>query len=386
MTFVCPYCFEKLDMRSAWCRCKKCGEDGPPKIRRGRMYCVNCGAEVTQRICGQGKVGNHIGCGRELPYGIDQSSDFTIAVVGPKGVGKTQYIAMLIRTLQRSFAAEFGTSLSSATEFTTKKQKYNIQKLFLDKEVVPETDSIATSDSVDASRSVGEPYIYYLRKSKPYGGVRCITLVFYDTAGEDLKDRDFITSKIGAYLGNADGIIYLADPLQLDYVRRYLEPSLYPPFKEQDITEVLNRISHIVREYRGLRNDEKIPAKIAVVLTKSDVLTRRENYPDQDNRIYFSQLEGKRKTGLVDIGYINGVSEEIESFLRRATGAEFTSAVSTDYLDYRYFLVTALGYNPEKLTGTDARVKLPEAPEAKNVEDPLIWILYATKSGIVGEK
>ena len=386
MTFVCPYCFEKLDMKSAWCKCKKCGEEAPPKIRRGKMYCANCGTEVMQRMCGQGSSNNHRGCGKELPYGIEQSSDFTIAVVGPKGVGKTQYIAMLIRTLQTKFAAEFGTSLSSATEFTTKKQKYNIQKLFLEDEVVPETDSIATSDSADASRSVGEPYIYYLRKSKQFGGVKCIALVFYDTAGEDLKDSATITSKIGAYLGNADGIIYLADPLQLDYVRKHLDPSLYPKVKEQDITEVLNRISRIIRQYKGLRNDQKIPSKLAVVLTKSDVLTKPENNQSQDDRFCFKQLEQKRRVGLVDVGYLDAVSSEIGNFLENATGSEFTSAVSTDYPDHHYFLVTALGQNPEKLPSTDARIKLTSKPEPKNVEDPLIWILYATKSGIVGEK
>lgn len=383
MTFVCPYCFEKLDMKNAWCRCKKCHEDGPPVVRRGRMYCGSCGTGVTQRICRQGKSSDHKGCGKELPYGIDQSSDFTIAVVGPKGVGKTQYIAMLIRTLQTSFAREFGTSLSSATEFTTKKQKYNIQKLFMDKEVVPETDSIATSDSADASRSVGEPYIYYLRKTGSFGGVKCITLVFYDTAGEDLKDSATITSKIGAYLGNADGIIYLADPLQLDYVRSHLDSSLYPRIQEQDITEVLNRITRIIREYKGLKNGERIPTKMAVVLTKGDVLMQ-ESDQNSDSRFHFEYAEVLRKSGSVDIENLDRFSKEVSEFIDVATESEFNNAVSVDYPNHHYFLVSALGQNPDKLPSTDARIVLKSQPTAFRVEDPLVWILYATRSGMVG--
>lgn len=385
MTFICPYCFEKLDLKSAWCRCKKCHQDSPPIIRMGKLYCGNCKTEVTQRLCKQGKAPNCKGCGKELPYGIDQSSDFTVAIVGPKAVGKTQYIAMLIRTLQTSFAREFGTSLSPATEFTTKKQKYNMQKLFIDKEVVPETDSIEASDSTDASRSVGEPYIYYLRKPKLFGGVKCITLVFYDTAGEDLKDSSSITSKISAYLGNADGIIYLADPLQFDYVRSCLDPSLYPSIKEQDITEVLNRLTRVVREHRGLKNNESIPAKLAIVLTKSDVLLQ-ENDRSSNSKFDFEHARVPRKTGSVDIENLDKVSQEISEFIDVVTESEFNSAVSVDFPDHHYFLVSSLGQNPEKLNSSEARVMLKSQPTAFRVEDPLVWILYATKSGMVGGK
>ncbi len=386
MTFVCPYCFMKLDMKSAWCKCKNCNEAGPPKIRRGKMYCFNCETEVMQRVCGQGSLSDNKGCGRDLPYGIDQSSDFTIAVVGPKGVGKTQYIAMLIRILQTSFAREFGTSLASATEFTTKKQKYNMQKLFADQEVVPETDSISTSDSTDAGRSVGEPYIYYLRKKKSFGGIKCITLVFYDTAGEDLRDTESIeTSKIGAYLGNADGIIYLADPLQLDYVRSHLDPDLYPRFKEQDMTEVLNRITNIIRQYKGLKTSQTIPTKLAIVLTKCDVLLQ-ENDRNHNSRFDFVNTRIPRKEGSVDLKNLDEFSDEVSKFIYVATESEFNVAVSHDYPNHHYFFVSALGHNPEKLASTDARVSLISQPKPFRVEDPLIWILYATNSGMVGGK
>ena len=260
-----------------------------------------------------------------------------------------------------------------------------MQKLFIDKEVVPETDSIEASDSTDASRSVGEPYIYYLRKPKLFGGVKCITLVFYDTAGEDLKDSSSITSKISAYLGNADGIIYLADPLQFDYVRSCLDPSLYPSIKEQDITEVLNRLTRVVREHRGLKNNESIPAKLAIVLTKSDVLLQ-ENDRSSNSKFDFEHARVPRKTGSVDIENLDKVSQEISEFIDVVTESEFNSAVSVDFPDHHYFLVSSLGQNPEKLNSSEARVMLKSQPTAFRVEDPLVWILYATKSGTVGGK
>lgn len=386
MTFVCPYCFMKLNMKSTWCRCKNCNAAGPPTIRRGKMYCFNCENEVMQRLCNQGNLSDPRGCGRDLPYGIDQSSDFTIAVVGPKGVGKTQYIAMLIRTLQTSFAREFGTSLVSATEFTTKKQKYNMQKLFSDREVVLETDSILTSDSKDAGKSVGEPYIYYLRKKKSFGGIKCITLVFYDTSGEDLMDsKNIESSKIAAYLGNADGIIYLADPLQLDYVRAHLDPDLYPRYKEQDITEVLNRITNVIRKYRGLKTSQTIPSKLAVVLTKCDVLIQ-EYDRNHDSRFDFANTRIPRKDGSVDIRNLDCFDDEVSKFIEVATNNEFNSAVNHDFPHHHYFFVSALGNNPEKHASTDARIYLISQPKPFRVEDPLIWILYATNSGMVGDK
>lgn len=343
MAFACPYCYTKIDKKS----------------KKGvNIICENCG--------------------KTLPYGIEESSDLTIAVVGPKGVGKSQFIPMLIRTLQTSFAKEFGTSLVAATEATNVKQSFNIDYLYKFRTTIPETDSLNTIDSASY-----EPYIYYMRKMGRFNRIKCVTLVFHDTAGEDLQDMDKIPEILKNYLVNADCLIYLADPLQLGYVRACISNDVVLPDEAKpsdDVSVVLSRIVNIIRNYGGSGVKGKLKTNLAVVFTKSDVLFK-DPETEAELKITFDEntyVRTKRAYGKVDIENLDKVSSEVEEFVDTVTNSQLNRQISDDFNNYHYFMVSALGQNPSD------HYSLVGQPTPFRVEDPLIWLLHVTKSGMVG--
>ena len=367
--FLCPYCFNKFDIDDAEYHCNRCDEDVKPRYDRKskRMTCSSCGEPVYKRICPK--------CGSDLPRGIEESGDTIIAVVGPKGVGKSQFITVLISELKNSFSVEFEASLSFATEKTQTKYNLNCDYLYGRHEVVPETNSITGGND-----DVKEPYILYLKKrsnKKLFGGsTKCVTLVFYDTAGEDLNDTENIMdTKIGKYLGNATGIIYLVDPLQIPYIRSRCDANNPPPMEgKNEASIVLDRICEAIRESKRMSISQPITTKLAVVLTKSDLLKKSNNI---DIRIdESSAIRIERKRGQVDLENLDMVSDEIREYLNRTQNASFTNQVTANYKQYEYFMVSSLGHDP--LNGS-----LNGNPSSERILDPIIWLLHATGSGIV---
>ena len=378
MTIMCPYCFEDMDSKKMLYYCENCKREIEPSKNKGkdsRYKCPLCEGSVYLRICRQYDGTRIRGCGRPLPTVMDDvDSDTMIAIVGPKAVGKSQFIAVLFNELKTEFAHEFGTSFYSPLDTTMRKNRTYQKHLYSDLEVVPETIPIEVDDST------GEPFVYYLDKKSKFGKKKAVTLLFYDTAGDDLRSSNTIMrSTISKYLAKAKGIIYLVDPLQMKEVNASIKVSNVPIVDdESDVTEVLGRITEAIRNVNGLKKDEMINTKLAVVFTKADVLMKQpEN--EMEARVTFddsSSIYVERQYGQVDIENLKMVSEDVKDYIDRLTNHEFTALVDSSYKDSMFFITSALGQNPQdgKLTST---------PRPFRITDPIIWLLYATKSGLL---
>ncbi|AIZ56529.1 hypothetical protein Mpt1_c06440 [Candidatus Methanoplasma termitum] len=324
-------------------------------IRNASGICDICKKPVYKRLCP--------GCHNPIPQGAEEEGSTVFVVLGPKGVGKSHYIAVLINQLRNSFSPEFGATMSPATDRTTLKYRDMYYKRLFE-----EGRKLSPTLSFEQSRESREPMIYYLRF---LGGdsPRVYTLAFFDTAGEDMDSTNKMMSlNLNSFISRASGIVFLVDPLQIPYINNRIRMDNKPPVGA-NVANMLSDITNIIRTNNSMRMKEQIQIPLAVVLTKADVLMKApEN--DEESSILFgpnSSLNIEREKGKFDRTNFEQISAEIEEYMRRAVSKGFIQTVK-EFKEHSYFAVSALGSNP---TGN----VLTRGISPMRVEDPFIWLL-----------
>ncbi|MBO7351612.1 MAG: zinc ribbon domain-containing protein [Candidatus Methanomethylophilaceae archaeon] len=400
--YVCPYCFTKVDMNNIHyvCTGPTCaktfaanalstrneramlyvskngvneidrekslvyGRDpfGPDAIiakqhiiRNASGFCDICRRPVYVRVCPT--------CHNMIPPGAEEEGNKIFVILGPKGVGKSHYIAVLINQLKNVISTEFHGVLNAANDSTTIKYRdVYYHRLFEEKRKLQPTLSFGSSPDAH------EPLIFFLRilnGDKP----QVFTFAFFDTAGEDLVSTNrMMQVNLNAFISLASGIVYLVDPMQVKYINQRIhvdnKPNVGP-----NATDILNNICQIIRNNKKLKGKDKIDIPIAVSLTKSDVLMKiPEN--EEESKVLFglgSALHIPREYGKYDAENFAQIDAELEEYIRRTVGPEFLQLVRS-FKDYSFFAVSALGCNP---TGST----LPRGVSPQRVEDPFLWLL-----------
>ncbi len=400
--YVCPYCFTKVDMAKIHYVCtgpscaktfatqavstrdeKKLlyvskdgqneidrekslvfGKDpfGPDAIvtrqhiiRNSTGFCDICKRPAYVRVCPT--------CHNRIPPGAEEDGNKIFVILGPKGVGKSHYIAVLINQLKNAISSEFKGVLNPADDSTTIRYRdVYYHRLFEEKRKLQPTLSFGSSDN---SR---EPLIFYLRilnDDKP----QVFTFAFFDTAGEDLVSTNRMMSlNLNAFISLASGIVYLVDPLQIKYINQRIHVDNKPEVGPSP-SDILNNISQIIRNNKKIKGKDKIDIPIAVSLTKSDVLFKIPE-DEEESKVLIglnSSLHIPREYGKYDEENFEQINAELEEYMRRALGPEFIQVVSS-FKEHSIFAVSALGCNP---TGSS----LPRGVSPMRVEDPFLWLL-----------
>src|ERR1700730_16450121 len=226
---VCPYCFEPYRLRQTPFRCSspaarcapesdgaraKAWEDSAPMGRvlpaTGRFQphsrCPSCGQVRRKRLCPL--------CHMELPHTTGKFRNLIFAVIGAKEAGKSHYLAVLIEQIRKHVGPQLDMLLAPLDDHPIKRYRQDFYEPVFQRGTV-----IRGTVSALIDRRVQMPLVYSLTFSgKDLLGRRSIrglvTLVFFDTAGEDLNSADVI-STVNKYIYRSDGIIVLLDPLQL---------------------------------------------------------------------------------------------------------------------------------------------------------------------------
>jgi GTPase SAR1 family protein len=376
--YMCPYCFEDISIKKLHYLCTnrdcKVSEDDelhakwldlPSFIRNQHVVthhpkdekCDLCRRTLNRRLCPE--------CHNTLPQGIEDVEGIMLAVIGPKKVGKSVLITVLIQYLKTAFAKEFGTSLHAADENTSTKSLEDYKRMYENHQ----TPSGTTSGKADVNTR--RPLVYYL---KFINSKKTISLVFFDTAGEDMDNEDDMLI-VNKYIAKASGIIFLVDPLQIPYVKKRIRVD-NPPREESNMATILGRACNIIRSIRKMRQKDVIKTPLAVAFTKCDVIIRDPESSEESTVVLGSDssLTIDRKKGVYDSVNFKQISAEIESYIDNITEGEFTQVVKANFSEYQYFALSALGSNP----ATD-RIDRKISPV--RIEDPLIWLLH--KNGMI---
>ena len=340
------------------------------KMPQTHGFCPKCGMETHKIVCPR--------CHNALPESTVNGEDLIICIVGSRGTGKSHFIGVVINELKERIAKEFGGTIIGWDTTENRYEKNLYRHLYLNKERL----ELTQTSNQNSDNGAYEPYIYtFQMEQKRIFGKKLInyTLVFFDSAGEDLENNQVIKT-VNRYICKAAGIIFLVDPMKINRVRNMLDPEDIKRSSdgEQGIAakpeNILNSISQMIRNDRKLKSNQKIEVPMAVTISKIDALLDfipkesviLEQSPHCEKG-YFDYTDGKN------------VNDDVYGLLNEWNETSFLQQVNINYKNVNYFAVSSLGISNQP--NLNNRI---ERPHPHRIEDPLLWIL--AEYGVVDGK
>ncbi|GEE00698.1 putative ESX-1 scaffolding and assembly protein SaeC [Gordonia spumicola] len=284
-----------------------------------------------------------------------------IAMAGARWTGKTVYIAVLIKQLQR-LAEQYDEVVEPADQVT--RERYRTQ---YEQPLYEEQGIIAATPS--ATAYAHHPLIFSIGIWN--GQTRY--LVIRDVAGEDLENPQNVTGPVHDFFSRADSVFFLFDPLRVPEIAAELQDMIpIPPVLGGDPREVLRTVLDLV--------GAGTPS-IAVILSKFDAFQKLAEVENGK----WSQAMGNagaaynRDPGLVSRQYDHAdgqlVDAEIKSLLHRLGAGPQLRRIRNVYGQehrHQFFVVSALGESPtgEKLHRNGI--------SSFRCADPVRWLLAGT--------
>ena len=375
----CPYCYEEISRRQAWFRCtgpvsrggQRCvpeidpvlrdrtgfGGAVPPAFaadgRKDSAVCPTCQGETTIRICPV--------CHSRLPVHFGKLGNRLIVPVGAKESGKTVFMTVLVHELMHQAGQQFNAAITGADEHTRQRFASDYERpLYRQARLLAPTTGhqaplvfrFTTERHRPLNGRLGGP-----------GDPQRTLLSFFDTAGEDLRSQQSIEQNV-RYLGAADGIVLLLDPLQMRGARELAAPDArLPDLSEDEPATVLENVTELLLSSQGGRPNKRIGKPLAIVFTKMDTLMHdlKETSP---------LLRSPPQAGYFDERDSLEVHTEIQRLLARWEGSRIDQIAQLNYRRFRYFGVSALGETPTQDNRVAARGIRPW-----RVASPILWIL-----------
>jgi hypothetical protein len=372
---VCPYCFEPYRLKDTPFRCSspasRCAPERdelrarvweevtpigrvlPAEGFRHEHRCPTCGNASRKRLCPH--------CHMELPHTTGKFRNLIFSVIGAKEAGKSHYLAVLIEQIRKHAGPDLGMLLEPLNDHTIRRYREDFYEPIFRRGM-----AIRGTVSALADRRVQIPLVYTLTfTGKNLFGQRAIkglvTLVFFDTAGEDLNDQDTM-STVNKYIYRSDGIILLLDPLQLERVRDQLKGTVPLPSRNADTADIVTRVTKLILEGHQLSPDARIATPLAVAFSKFDAV---EPLIDQQFQL---RADPDHRSGF-DLADFLAVNTEMQSLLTEWDSPLLKEQVESHFKTFGFFGLTALGCNPHR------DQKIPRVLP-RRVEDPFLWLLH----------
>lgn len=371
---LCPYCFSHFAGKEMAFRCANptsaCPPEpdqqlgrflGQPAVPRPRTFVplagyldrgvkrsavCSCGYETRLKLCPH--------CHNDWPASLESTDNLVLAIIGAKDVGKSQYIAVLIHELTHNFGMRFSASLNAVDDRTRERYASDFRRYVYDeKTVVPTTVAGRTY-----------PLIYRLtfEEGTFYKHLRVVTLVFFDTAGENFNTTSTLNAH-NRYMANAKGILFLLDPLQIPAVQGRLPQIKKFPDERTNPIDVISRTDEVIRAVLDLDVRKKIDIPVALAFSKLDAV--RPILPR--GSVAYSD---SRHEGYFDLSDFEQMNETMRSHVSQWVGVGFEQLLRQRFSEYAYFGVSSLGGSP------DERGRIPGGVAPFRVVDPFLWLLY----------
>jgi hypothetical protein len=311
-----------------------------------RSAACSCGYETRLKLCPH--------CHNEWPASLESTDNVIIAIIGAKDVGKSQYVAVLINELMHNFGVRFSASLNAVDDRTRDRYAIDFRRyVYEEKTVVPSTQV----------RRV-YPLIYRLafEEGTFYKSLRVVTLVFFDTAGENFATTSALNAH-NRYMAKASGILFLLDPLQIPAVQGRLTGIRKFPLERTNPIDVISRTDEVIRTVLDLDIHKKINIPVALAFSKLDAV--RPILPAGSVAYKDSRHEGH-----FDLSDFEQMNETMRSHVAQWVGGGLEQLLKQRFSNYAYFGVSALGGAP------DDQGRIPGGVAPFRVEDPFLWLLY----------
>jgi len=389
-SFVCPFCFEEHKISEVQFRCtnRRCEdfddieltgyENGNINIpKQGKVtfnvdmkksfslpreaQCPKCNQKTYKVVCPS--------CHNSLPESTLLGRDMIISIVGSRDTGKSHFIGVIIKELIDRISIKFDGVVEGFDDTMQRYKSGFEQRLYMDLQKL----DLTRSSEQDINNGAYKPLIFTLKLKRKVIFKEIIdsfTLVFFDTAGEDLNDEDTM-STVNKYICKSSGIIFLLDPMQIPAVRNQLDDSIVSRASSVDprlaaaSDDIMTRVSNLIRNDKKLKSNKKINIPVAAVFSKFDVI---ESIVPPGLVILNQSPHCAGKC--FDLEDWHNVNSEIQELLKTWGADSFMSGLDINYTNYSYFTVSALGLhnNPREDRSIDR-------PRPHRIEDPLLWIL-----------
>lgn len=367
-TPICPYCFNPVKKDEAPYRClnepRRCAPEADSVYAqawedsslKGKVLSASsgghcrCGMTSNRRLCPH--------CHMDLVPHFGEDDNIMLAIIGAKDSGKSHYLAVLIDRLKREVAPRLNASFMFVREASHRRYKQDFYGPLFE-----QGRQLLGTTSAAGNFDVRIPMVYRMSfRNRDSGIGKVVTLVFFDTAGEDLDDQDLM-AVLNKYIYQSDGIILLMDPLQVPAIRRQLASSRHLPETYSDPMDIVTRAKDLIASAKNLSSKDKIDIPLAVTFSKIDAI--------KDLLGANSQLNGRAQPGAgFDLADFQAVSSELESLLVRQDEKALHSAVCTHFRRYGFFGISALGSSPDEAGNI-------KSVQPHRVEDPVLWLLFA---------
>jgi hypothetical protein len=366
--FTCPYCYAEHKITDCGLKCsyniignadKKCkygvekhddnkGYDWIPLANKKK--CLDCKEAAKHLFCDEYTE-------KEIPIEFLSMKSLPIALLGAKASGKSNYIGVLVNEIRKKMAAPFNCSLSMTCSRESKKtyDEWYYRPLYTEGKTVNTT--LADEEI--------PPLIFPLRFMNAKNKIiNMAALTFYDTAGENLDNKD-VMHKFNRYITNAHGIILLLDPLQVPKIRDMLTANGFKalPAQNTEIYDVLSRIIDVIRSVKNIRGQISIP--LALVFTKIDVLEQYNILPGES--CLREESEHLKRGKFVKPDFEN-TNIQMLDLIDNWLDDELLGHIK-QFKQHSFFGVSSLGGNPN---GSDIDSK---GIRPRRVLDPLLWLL-----------
>lgn len=356
--FICPFCLKKHNLSTCLYRCDaancpygaKRDEFGYVKYDSIKKICDKKCSETYKIICpDESTHGSQVIPQRALNQSV------SIALLGGRNSGKSNYIAVLVNEIKRKMSGAFNCSLMPCDDSTdTRYQTLFYAPIF--------KDSMPLA-STSAERQ--QPLLFTLDF---YHGRRATTidnllLPLYDTAGENMESLEKLGTNVN-YIKSAGGIILLLDPFEIEEIASQIQANVGGQQSVSKMEDILNRVQNILQQ----KNTKKvIETPIAIVLTKLDLVNDFTSLIPEDSILRqpsahigmerFSMREFKAVDSAVR-SLIMSSNETASNLFRKLQG--FRNAA--------FFAVSSFGCDPSV-------ADLKKQMKPQRVLDPLLWLL-----------
>lgn len=301
------------------------------------VECSICHRKTSVRLCPD----CHYELGPDVP-------NKTIIIIGAASVGKTVYIAVLIH----EFMQKIGSAFHVGTTIVGQAARGRLNERYFGPLYHENPPRLPVPDLIRDAEKLKEPISCRLS----FSSGPSLLLSFHDSAGEsmlDVSDMQYIT--------NAQGIILLLDPLQIEAVRKALAGTTLPVMNFAATPQaIITQLHEVYVRQAKIHPDQKISIPIAITFSKIDRL--QGLIPAGD-----PLRQNSRQNGHFNQDDADAVNLAMSDLLNKWLPGFIVTANSL-FENYRLFGVSSLGDQPAT-NGTIHRLN------PLRVADPLLWLL-----------